>query len=289
MELTCHHGTTRDLLRAPLPDGSIALGWLGQAGFVFRSASLCLLVDPYLSDHLAEKYRGRAFPHERLTPAPLQTGDLNRLDYVFCSHRHSDHMDPVALPALAAVNPGCRFVLPRAECDYAAGLGLPADRILGVNAGDQLPLDGGFSAHVVASAHEQFKTDSRGNHYFLGFVIRSPAGTFYHSGDSVVYQGLAESVASFRVGLALLPVNGRDPDRTGRGVPGNMTFTEARQLCAAAGIPAFVPHHFGMFAFNTVPLAELRLQAAQPGPRAFIPSTNEFWIVTRTQNGIAHE
>ncbi len=37
------------------PCNGLALGWLGQAGFVLRIGEAVVLVDPYLSDHLAEK------------------------------------------------------------------------------------------------------------------------------------------------------------------------------------------------------------------------------------------
>jgi L-ascorbate metabolism protein UlaG (beta-lactamase superfamily) len=79
----------------------------------------------------------------------------------------------------------------------------------------------------------------------------------YHSGDTVVYPGLADELLTQRIDAALLPVNGR-----GKGVAGNMTFDEAMALCVAAKIPVLLPHHFGMFAFNTVAESELRALAA---------------------------
>ena len=34
-----------------LPMGSVALWWLGQAGFLVRGAGVTLLIDPFLSQH----------------------------------------------------------------------------------------------------------------------------------------------------------------------------------------------------------------------------------------------
>jgi len=56
------------------------------------------LIDPYLSDFLAEKYQGAEFPHLRMMQAPIEPSRLADLDWVFCTHRHSDHMDPGTLP-----------------------------------------------------------------------------------------------------------------------------------------------------------------------------------------------
>jgi|ERR1700677_2681357 hypothetical protein len=43
----------------------VTLYWLGQAGFIIQAGAKRLTIDPYLSDTLAEKYRGTATPHER--------------------------------------------------------------------------------------------------------------------------------------------------------------------------------------------------------------------------------
>ena len=71
MPLTSHDGGARALLDAALSGSTVALAWLGQAGFLVRHAGLRLLIDPYLSDHLARKYAGTEFPHTRMMPAPL--------------------------------------------------------------------------------------------------------------------------------------------------------------------------------------------------------------------------
>lgn len=66
------------------------------------------------------------------------------------------------------------------------------------------------------------------------------------------WAGQVERLRDLAVDVALLPVNGRDAHRLAHGVPGNFTFAEAVALCAGAGIRTLVPHHWGMFDFNTV-------------------------------------
>ena len=90
----------------------------------------------------------------------------------------------------------------------------------------------------------------------------------YHSGDTIPYEGLAERVKAHQVDLALLPINGR-----GKGVPGNFTLAEAIQLCHRADIPYLIPHHFGMFAFNTVdPEVIKALRSKITSPACLIPT-----------------
>ena len=58
------------------PTCGVSLYWLGQAGFLIDTGSKRLLIDPYLSDSLAEKYRDRGFSHERMIAPPIAIADL---------------------------------------------------------------------------------------------------------------------------------------------------------------------------------------------------------------------
>ena len=250
-------GTLASWLAAP--NEGVALAWLGQAGFVLRIGEAVVLVDPYLSDSLAAKYRGRRFDHARMMPAPIAPDGFPRVDLVLCTHRHGDHMDPGTLPVLASRHPRCRFVVPAAERESAVALGLAATRLLLADAGQTLrPLpDADLLLRPVAAAHERLEQDAQGRHRYLGYGIEAGGHRLYHSGDCVPYPGLLEAVRALAPDVALLPVNGRDAERAAAGVPGNFTLDEAIALCAAANIPTLIPHHFGMFAFNTVAVGDI--------------------------------
>jgi L-ascorbate metabolism protein UlaG (beta-lactamase superfamily) len=71
----------------------------------------------------------------------------------------------------------------------------------------------------------------------------------YHSGDCVLYDGLVERLTKWKIDLALLPINGRDPMRD---VPGNFNAEEAVRLGKAIHARLVVPCHYEMFEFNTV-------------------------------------
>ena len=265
-----------ELRRAPGRDP--VLHWLGQAGFVLRlpgPPARTVLIDPYLSDYLAHKYRGQRFDHVRMMPAPIDAHDLPPIDLVLCTHRHSDHMDPWTLPVIARASPECRFVVPRPEVDHAAEIGVPASQIVPAVPGLALELLPGLTVHSIPSAHEVLDIDSKGNSRYLGYVIEAVGRVLYHSGDCIPFPGQAEILGSLRIDAALLPVNGRDPGRSDHGIPGNFTWSEALDLCAAAGIPLLIAHHLGMFAFNTVDPASL--VTAWPAVQVVIPRVECFY------------
>ena len=265
---------------APLEEGAVALWWLGQAGFAVRFGRRGFLIDPYLSDSLAVKYRDAEYKHVRMMPPPIAPRAVRRLDWVFCTHRHGDHMDPGTLGVLARNN-ACGFFLPAAAGEHAVDVvGLDGERITALRAGQTVPLDPRVRVTAIPSAHEQLVVNEAGEHLFLGLVFCLGGLTVYHAGDCCPYDGLAEALREHRVDVALLPVNGRDTVRAARKVPGNFHFAEALALCRDLDIPWMIPHHFGMFEFNTVDPENLRRQidASQTRPAVCIPQIDRAMV-----------
>ena len=226
--------------------------WLGQAGFLVEAGPHKVLIDPYLSDSLAHKYKESLFDHRRQHPPPILAHEVV-CDLIICTHRHTDHMDPETLGPLADANPASPILIPEAWYDHAVGLGLRPSQLAPLDTDVNSGLIDGLRITGVPAAHETLETDAAGLHHFMGAVVATQWGTFYHSGDSVPYDGLAGYLgACGPIDVALLPVNGRDGFRLRNGVPGNFFLDEALSLCDLVGIPALIGHHFGLFEFNTV-------------------------------------
>jgi len=230
--------------------GRPGLFWLGQAGFWIETGAHRLLIDPYLSDSLAIKYAGKPNDHKRMMPAPVDVGDLPRPDLVLVTHAHTDHMDPMTLGPLRERFPDLPFVVPAArEAQARERIGAGASLIL-ADAGEGLSPLPGLDLTVFPAAHESFDLDARGRHPFLGYGLGAGGLRIYHSGDCIPFDGLAGLLADFAPQIALLPVNGRDSARLAAGIPGNFTLDEAVALTSS--LRYLIPHHFGMFAFNTI-------------------------------------
>jgi L-ascorbate metabolism protein UlaG (beta-lactamase superfamily) len=231
----------------------VEISWLGQAGFIIRNSEISLVIDPYLSDSLAKKYAGREFSHKRMHEAPLtpeQLADLH-IDYLLSTHDHTDHLDPDTLKPVYTSDghlPLC--IAPRYAAQVVSERGVPPERTVLVDAGERFSTTT-LQIDVLASAHEDFVVDSFGNNRFLGYVITVGDFRIYHSGDGVPYDGLIDLLRPMEIDIGLFPVNGRDAYRAERGVPGNFTAREASRIIREAGIGFLIPHHFGMFEFNT--------------------------------------
>jgi len=276
-----------DFLRGPeRKRPEIELAWLGQAGFAIRCHGKLFIIDPYLSDSLAGKYKDSLFPHTRLMEIPVPPESIRGVDYVLCSHDHSDHMDADTLKALSENNQVCRFIVPVASLREAVRKGVPGDRIITAGAGREILCSPEMRILGVASSHEELETDERGDHRFLGYVFQLGEVRIYHSGDCIPYDGLVDHLKRLEIHVALLPVNGRDAYRARHGIAGNFTIPEALEICEKAGIRTLLAHHFGMFADNTVEdeaLEELKSSGSK-SLRILVPEVhNVYRIIQRDE------
>ncbi len=238
--------------------------WLGQSGFLLRWHDRFLLLDPYLSDSLTRKYAATDKPHVRMTARVVAPEKLNFISAVTSSHNHTDHLDAETLRPILFANPSLSLIIPEANREFVAHrLACPAEFPIGLDAG-QTATAAGFTFHGIAAAHEKVDRDSAGRCHFLGYVVQFGPWTIYHSGDTVLHDGMVEALADFPIDLALLPINGAAPERR---VAGNLNGPEAASLASRIGARMAIPCHFEMFEFNTAPpepFAEACRKLGQP-------------------------
>ncbi len=222
--------------------------WLGQSGFLIQWRGKHLLFDPYLSDSLTKKYAETDKPHVRMTERVVAPHYLDFIQVATSSHNHTDHLDAETMIPLFEVNPDLELIVPEANRDFVAErLKIDRTKPRGMKLGRRIPISG-FEVHGVPAAHEAMETDAEGNHKFMGFVVRFGPWTVYHSGDTILYDGIEVLLKKWSIDLALLPINGRRPERR---VAGNLWGHEATQLAYDIGARMVIPCHYEMFQFNT--------------------------------------
>jgi len=241
---------------------ALHLWWLGQSGFLVVHGGACLLLDPYLSDSLTKKYALTDKPHVRMTERVVAPEKLDFIDVVTSSHNHTDHLDAETLLPLRAANPGLRMIIPEANRAFVAErLGTDPAWPVGLDDGESAQC-AGFEFSAVPSAHETVERDEYGRCRFLGYIVRVGRWSIYHSGDTMLYNGMAERLRSSALDLVLLPINGARPERR---VAGNLDGREAARLAHEAGARLVVPCHYEMFEFNTAAPDEFIAEAKRIG------------------------
>jgi L-ascorbate metabolism protein UlaG (beta-lactamase superfamily) len=221
---------------------ALRLWWLGQSGFLLQFHGRHLLFDPYLSDSLTKKYADTEKPHVRMTERVIDPAKLNFIDVVTSTHNHTDHLDAETLLPIIKANPMMRLVLPAANQVFAYERLHEATNLHDVPLEFGLPTKvAGFEFTTVPAAHSELTSG------LAGYVVKVGPHTVYHSGDTIVFDGMSHLLKLLSIDIAILPINGQVDNMGGR---------DAAQLAKDIGAKLVIPCHYEMFAFNTADPAE---------------------------------
>jgi L-ascorbate metabolism protein UlaG (beta-lactamase superfamily) len=264
-----------------LAAGEVAVAWLGQAGFVVRTDAVTALVDPFLAP-----WEGRAYE------SSLAAGDASGVDTVFCTHEHVDHFDALSAPAIATASPGAVFVVPTPIVDMVTEVGIAPDRVVGVQPGTPVELHG-VGVRAVRAMHGVTMDDaygfgeelSDGLVRFVGYVLELGGLRLYHAGDTIHYAGMEAEVRDAGVDVALLPINGRDPEREARGIVGNLSEREAAWLAGEIDAETVIPMHHDLFPRNRGYPSRLveSVERDHPGVHVLVPQRDAPFVLRRAR------
>ena len=223
---------------------SLAFWGLGQVGVAIKGPTGILYVDPYLTYSDGE---GGSLP--RTFPPPLGPSEITNASAVLLTHVHIDHTDPDTILPLSEASPEARFIASFTSRDRLVEAGLEAGRILVPEVGEAFEVSGA-TVTAVPSAHTELEYDPGRGYPYLGYVIEWNGVTVYHAGDTVVYDGMIETLSAWDIDLAFIPINGRDYFRTKRNIIGNTDFREAVELAETLDIGLIVPTHYDLIEGN---------------------------------------
>jgi L-ascorbate metabolism protein UlaG (beta-lactamase superfamily) len=256
----------------PGAKGGIAIWWLGQSGFLVSFEGSWLCFDPYLSDSLTRKYAATDKPHIRMKPLVVDPAVLSFVDVATSTHNHTDHLDAETLLPMKPRE----LVIPEANRAFVAQrLGCDPQWPNGLAVGESYKV-GPFEFQAVPAKHEELTPE------YLGYVVRFGPWTLYHSGDTLLYDGMVETLRPFNIDIAFLPINGRAPERR---VAGNLNAAEAAWLGREIGARLVIPCHYDMFTFNTADPADFVREASAKGcPHRVMQNGERLCIASRTES-----
>lgn len=209
-----------------------SLTWLGHAAVRLDLADgTVALIDPWLDNPLA----------------PEDAADPDRVDSVYITHGHFDHVGTTEdlvtrhQPTVFAIH------------EIAVYLGARgAENAVGSNKGGTVEGPGGIRATLVEASHSSGISGDDGivaGGEACGWVLELPGGvTLYHAGDTGLFGDLALIGEMFDIDVALLPIGGH--------------YTMGPQHAAKAArmlqAKAVLPIHYGTFPILAGTPAELK-------------------------------
>ena len=216
-----------EILADEVPEGTIRMWWLGQAGFAFKTKTGSVVyVDPYLSDAV-ERLHG----FKRLSLAPIVAEEV-RADLVVMTHEHADHLDPDAVPVIARNTPRCRCAGPAGCLEGLARAAVPADRTILLEPDRAYDL-GAVVVHTVPADHGDLSPSA------LTLLLDFGGIRVLLSGDTSHRPVLVQPLLDMRPDVVVPCING---------VFGNMNHIDAARLIEQARPRYAIPCHYWTFA-----------------------------------------
>jgi len=170
--------------------GSGAIWSLGGAGFIINVAGSIIFIDPYLSSPPSSN------PLHRAIPIPFSPQRIKKADAVLSTHEHEDHCDEQTITAIER-NTQAIIVGPSSSTAKALEWGCNKERVITMKSGARTLL--GTKIAILSFNSKDPYAESA-----LTFLIQTPRGSLYHSGDTKYFEGFAEVGANYTVDIALL-------------------------------------------------------------------------------------
>lgn len=197
--------------------------WLGQAGFIFETLDLKILIDPYLSNSVAESQpqNYRRFPVD-------QSFLKIKPNVLVITHDHADHFDKETLKHFLTDNSKMTVLSPWSVWQEIRKFGGENNYVL-FNSGTTWT-ENNIKFKAVKAEHSDF--------YAIGVIINVEGKNYYVTGDTLYNEAVLESVKDIEIEALFLPINGKG---------NNMNKVDAATFAKRVGAKYIVPMHFGLF------------------------------------------
>ncbi len=196
--------------------------FLGQAGLLFESENLKIMIDPYLSDSV-EKINPKNYRRQHVDKSIFHV----KPDVMIFTHNHLDHYDPETVKHFITADSNVLVLAPKSVWDEVRKLGGNNNYVL-------------FNRHTVWTENKISFTAVKAEHSDIspiGVIIDDGEKKYYITGDTLYNSEIFSDITD-NIYALFLPING---------VGNNMNMFDAKRFAEKIGAKKVIPIHFGMF------------------------------------------
>lgn len=261
--------------------GTFAMWWLGCTGLWVKSegdAHLC--IDYWTKrgkgtkknklmkeQHQHQRMIGcqKLQPNLRNVPCVLDPFAIKNVDAILSTHHHGDHIDEnVAAAVMQNCDPSVPFIGPQACVDLWVGWGVPTDRCKVVKPGDVVKIKDIEIVALDSFDRTELVTAPKGvvlkgkmpqdmDALAVNYLIKTPGGSVYHSGDSHYSNYYAKHGNDHTIDVALGSY-GENP----RGMTDKMTSMDILKMAECLKTKVIIPFHHDIWTNFQADPAEIR-------------------------------
>lgn len=262
--------------------GTFAMWWLGCTGIWVKSensTNICIDIwcgtgkrsrkNPWIDpEHQMARMSGgkKMQPNLRAVPMVFDPFGVRQLDAVLSTHDHNDHMDVnLCAAVLQNIAEPIPFIGPKAVVEKLISWGVPAERCVTVKPGDVVKVKD-IEIHAVESFDRTalITAPPKGDltnipldfmdEKAVNYVIKTPGGTIYHSGDSHYSNYYAKHGNDFEIDVALGSY-GENP----RAITDKMTASDILRMAESLRTKVVIPFHYDIWTNFQADPAEIEM------------------------------
>ena len=221
------------------------ISYVGHASFLVQTYGLNILLDPVWSDRASPV--SFAGPKRIIAPG-LPFDKLPRIDVVYISHNHYDHLDEKTLIALEQKYQP-RFIIPLGN-DAILSSFLPKDaKIESYDWGDVIPLQNNLTLTLAPMRHWSARgLFDRNKALWASAILKTPSRSLIFIGDTgygdgTIFKDIAKQHGAFDV--AIIPIGAYEPRWFMKDA--HVNPSESLLIMEDLNAKTAIAHHFGVF------------------------------------------
>lgn len=255
-----------EIEKEEVKSGTVAMWWLGCTGLWVKSegnTNLCIDLwvktgkksskNPWMADqHQHQRMIGcKALqPNLRNVPCVIDPFAIKKVDAILATHDHGDHIDEnVAAAVLQNCDKNVPFIGPEACVDLWVKWGVPKERCIVVRPGDVVKIGDIELVALDSFDRTELVTAPKGvilkdkmpqdmDRLAVNYLIKTPGGNIYHSGDSHYSNYYAKHGNDHQIDVALGSY-GENP----RGMTDKMTSVDMLRMAECLNAKVVIPIH----------------------------------------------
>ena len=234
------------------------LWWLGAANFALKTPQATVLIDNYYGPSLYSAYEfcgvcrthgAKSMDWMRLNPSVLDPFAIKTCDYHFSTHHHQDHCDIYTIKALLP-NTDVKFVGPKFTYQKLMNLGVPEDRAVLVEPGDEIKFKDmvvevvdSYDRSALITGDDPSAMPQEMGEVAVAYLFKTPGGSIIHLGDSLYSNMFRKIGVTKDIDVALLPFGTNAP-----GITDKMSAYDCFRVAQALKPKVLIPMHYDNWA-----------------------------------------